>query len=390
MAEVKQILRMGIPVLILGIAALLLFAIRGCWAGWVSESHDHSTDDAYVRADMTPLSTRVSGTVEAVDVNDYQQVTPGQLLVQLEDADYRARVEEAKAALAGARAQLANNQAQKRVQDARIESAESGLASGAAAVAAAQAGIAAIEPQLTQAVQERRRQEALLGVRAATRQQVEQAVATSGRLAGMLGDSRANLAQAQALLANSRAALEAAKQQRAALDTTDGVYEADIQAKEAAITVAEINLNYTKITAPTAGFVGVRHVLPGQLVTPGMEVIDLVQGQDWIEANYEETQLKNMCAGDPATIRIDALPGATLHGKVVEIAPASGSQFALLPPDNATGNFTKIVQRLPVKIALDPGQSLASRLRAGFSAVVVIHTRGSASCDERAAEAPRS
>jgi membrane fusion protein (multidrug efflux system) len=137
-----------------------------------------------------------------------------------------------------------------------------------------------------------------------------------------------------------------------------------------------VNLGYTRIVAPTAGAVGERHVREGQLVSPGMQVVDLVRGDVWIEANYKETQLTNMRRGDAADIRIDTFPGTVLHGKVAEISPASGSQFALLPPDNATGNFTKVVQRIPVKIVLDPGHPLRDRLRPGFSAVVTVHTSG--------------
>ena len=182
--------------------------------------------------------------------------------------------------------------------------------------------------------------------------------------------------RAQAALASSRALLEAEKRQRAALDTRDGVYEADIQAKKAAILVADVNLGYTRIVAPTDGAIGERHVQAGQLVGPGMQVVDLVKGDVWIQANYKETQLTNIRKGDVADIKIDTFPGVVLHGRVAEIAPASGSQFALLPPDNATGNFTKVVQRVPVRIALDKNQPLLERLMPGMSVVTRIHTDG--------------
>jgi membrane fusion protein (multidrug efflux system) len=178
--------------------------------------------------------------------------------------------------------------------------------------------------------------------------------------------------------------LETQKRQRTALDTQDSLYQADIQAKKAAIIVADVNLGYTRITAPTAGAVGERHVQAGQLVGPGMQVVDLVKGDVWIQANYKETQLTNILKGDVADIRIDTFPGVVLHGKVAEIAPASGSQFALLPPDNATGNFTKVVQRVPVKIVLEEGHPLKDRLRPGFSALVTVHASG-----KSAAEGPR-
>jgi membrane fusion protein (multidrug efflux system) len=184
------------------------------------------------------------------------------------------------------------------------------------------------------------------------------------------------VARAQASLASSRALLEAAKRQRAALDTKDDLYKADIRAKQAAIVVANVNLGYTQIFAPVAGAIGERHVQDGQLVAPGMQLVDLVKGDVWIEANYKETQLTNIRRGDAADVTIDTFPGVVLHGKVAEISPASGSQFALLPPDNATGNFTKVVQRIPVKIVLDPEHPLQDRLRPGFSAIVTIHASG--------------
>jgi membrane fusion protein (multidrug efflux system) len=365
-----------IPVITLGAAAALLFSINGCWTSWEGGSAEQRTDDAYVRADMTPLSTRISGTVRNVDVQDYQSVQRGQLLVQLDDDDYRAVLEEARAALAGAQAELEDNQASKRIQDATIQNAESGIAQATAAVNAAKAGMAAVQPDVERTESERKRQEALLASKATTQQELEQAVADAGRFSGSFTSRQADLQRAQAGLVSSQTLLEAAKRQRAALDTKDDLYRADIQAKKAAIIVANVNLGYTRIVAPTAGAAGERHVQEGQLIVPGMQVVDLVKGDVWIQANYKETQLTNIRRGDAADITIDTFPGIVLHGKVAEIAPASGSQFALLPPDNATGNFTKVVQRIPVKIVLDPGHPLQDRLRPGFSAVVTIHASG--------------
>ena len=371
-----------VPVVTLCVAAALLFTIRGCWTTWEGGSAEQRTDDAYLRADMTPLSTRVSGTVRKLEVGDYEAVTPGQLLVQLDDEDYAATLEESKAGLAGAQAQLANNQAAKLIQDVKIQNAEAGVAQATAAVNAAKAGIAAVQPDVEQTESERKRQEALLATKATTHQELEGAVANADRLTGMLASRQADLDRAQGALASSRAVLEAEKRQRTALDTNDALYRAEIKAKEAAIIVAHVNLGYTRIVAPAAGAVGERHVQEGQLVAPGMELVDLVRGDVWIQANYKETQLTNIQRGDVADITIDTFPGVVLHGKVAEIAPASGSQFALLPPDNATGNFTKVVQRIPVKIVLDPGHPLQGRLRPGFSAVVTIHASGKHSAKE--------
>jgi membrane fusion protein (multidrug efflux system) len=149
---------------------------------------------------------------------------------------------------------------------------------------------------------------------------------------------------------------------------------AELHAKEAALTLAKVDLGYAKITAPADGSVGERQVRPGQLVSPGTQVIPFVSNMKWVQANYRETQLTNVKVGDPAEVRIDEYPGKVFHGNVVEIAPASGSQFALLPPDNATGNFTKVVQRVPVKIALEDSNQ-ATILRPGLSVVATVRTK---------------
>src|SRR5262249_36376131 len=155
----------------------------------------------------------------------------------------------------------------------------------------------------------------------------------------------------------AKAELEAQKRQRAVLESQNLLLHDDVKGKEAALALAHINLEYTRITAPDNGLVGEREVLPGQLVSPGTQVISFIQRDVWVQANYKEPQLRHMRPGDPAEIRVDAFPGMILRGRVDHLAPASGSQFVLLPPDNATGNFTKIVQRVPVKIVLDPDQS---------------------------------
>jgi membrane fusion protein (multidrug efflux system) len=177
-------------------------------------------------------------------------------------------------------------------------------------------------------------------------------------------------------LGSTRAELEAQKRQRAVLDSQDLLLHADLNSKEAALTLARVNLGYTRITAPEGGIVSERKVRPGQLVSPGTQVISLIQKDVWVQANYKETQLRHMRPGDPAEIRLDAFPGVILRGKVSHVAPASGSQFALLPPDNATGNFTKIVQRVPVKIVLDPGQANVGQLRPGLSVIAAVRTNG--------------
>jgi membrane fusion protein, multidrug efflux system len=363
-----------IPLVVLLAAAGLLFGIAGHLTGWQGNRPDQTTDDAYLRADMTPLSTRISGTIRKVNVNDYQNVKAGQIIIELDDEDYRATLNQAQAALASSEASLADNQSAKRIQDAQIDAAKAGIIQAEATIDAAKAGIASASPELDRAMTELHRQQSLFDSKAATHQQLETATAQQGQLSGVVAARKADLARAEGALTTSQSQLEAAKRQREALNTKDDVYKADIEAKKAAIVVAQVNLAYTRIPAPTDGTVGERHALVGQLVAPGTQVIDLVQSEVWVQANFKETQLTNMRVGDTADIRIDTFPDRLFRGKVEQISPASGSQFALLPPDNATGNFTKVVQRIPVKVVFFPGQSYLDRLRPGFSAVVTVHT----------------
>ncbi|GGH11530.1 HlyD family secretion protein [Silvibacterium dinghuense] len=362
-----------IPVVVLAVAALLLLTIRGRWLFWQSGRGEQSTDDAYVRADVTPLSTRISGTVRKVNVGDYQPVKAGQVLMELEDSDYGAELEETKAALAASEAALADNQDAKRVADAQIEAAKAGVQQAEASVEAAQAGIQAVKPELERALLEQKRQDALYSSQAATHQTIEQVAASTAQLQAKLANSQADLAKAQAAEIAARSAVMVAERQRLALDTKDRSYRADIAAKQSAITVSQVNLGYTKIASPEDGFVSERHVFVGQLVTPGTQMIDVVNQEPWIQANFLETQLAHMREGDRVDVRVDSFPGVKLHGHVARISPASGSQFALLPPDNATGNFTKVVQRIPVKVVLDGDEPEIARLRPGMSAVVTVH-----------------
>jgi membrane fusion protein (multidrug efflux system) len=388
--------------LILLMAAVIVILITGNWDRWTSDRESQRTDDAYLRADLTPLGTKVSGLVDAVLVSDYQPVKAGDLLVQLRDDDFQAQVQQAEAALLSAKDSLIQNQRQKELQDSRIVQAEEGIRSAEAQISAAQAGIEAAKSSIGNAQSgveaakaeaersrlERQRQEALVATQSATRQTLEQAVADAERdraqFAGREDDLKtantqltsrhADLTRERASLASAKAELQAQKRQLAVLESQERILHADVKAKEAALTLARINLGYTRITAPENGIVGERKVRPGQLVSPGTQVISLIQSDVWVQANYKETQLRYMRPGDRAEIRLDAFPGLLLKGRVGELSPASGSQFALLPPDNATGNFTKIVQRIPVKIVLDPDQPITAQLRPGFSATATVHT----------------
>ncbi|HXA65336.1 MAG TPA: HlyD family secretion protein [Bryobacteraceae bacterium] len=397
----KQLL---VPAIILLMAAGILFLIAGNWNTWASERAAQETDDAYLRADLTPLSTKVAGLVATVAVSDYQPVKEGDLLVQLRDDDFQAQMHQSEAAVVSGEDALIHNQRQKELQDARISQADDGISAAEADIGAAEAGIEAAKSAITNARSgidgskadvertslERRRQEALIATESATRQKVEQVVADEQRFraqlasrdadfstaTAQLASRQADLARARARLSSTKAELEAQKRQRAVLDSQELLLRADLNSKRASLTLARINLSYTRILAPESGIVSERKVRPGQLVSPGTQVISLVQSDVWVEANYKETQVRHIRTGDPAEIRVDAFPGVIFRGKVDHVSPASGSQFALLPPDNSTGNFTKIVQRLPVKIVLDAGQAAAERLRPGLSVIATVRTNG--------------
>jgi membrane fusion protein, multidrug efflux system len=362
------------PALVLLLAVAILVTITRNWNAWEGGHAQQVTDDAYVRGDVTPLSTKVAGIVQSVLVSDYQQVRRGDLLVQLEDSDYKAQVEQASAAVEAAKAAIDDNLRQRELQDARIQRAMAGIDQAKAQIAAAQAGKEAVQAELVRAQSERKRQEGLYQTHSTTQQKLEQAVADEERLAAQLASREADLEQARTLLRSSELGAEAERRQKVVLESQEMQLIADQRAKEASMNVAQINLGYTRILAPSDGSVGERQVRPGQLVSPGTQVIPFVDRTRWVQANYKETQLTNVKVGDSAEIRIDEYPGQVFHGKVIEIAPASGSQFALLPPDNATGNYTKVVQRIAVKIALDDTE-LASKLRPGLSVTAIVRTR---------------
>jgi len=362
------------PILVVLLALAVLVTITRNWNAWEGGKVEQVTDDAYVRGDLTPLSTKVSGIVRSVDVADYQQVHKGDLLVELQDDDYQAQVDQAKAAVEAARAGIEENLRQRQLEDARIAKALAGIDQARAQIAAAEAGKEAVQAELIRARSERTRQEGLYQTHSTTEQSLEAAVAAEGNLSGQFASRDADLNQAQTMLRSSELAAEAERRSKAVLESQEMQLQADLRAKQANLAAVQVNLGYTKIYAPGDGTVGERQVRPGQLVSPGTQVISFVALTKWVQANYRETQLTNVKVGDPAELRIDEYPGQLIRGKVVEIAPASGSQFALLPPDNATGNFTKVVQRVPVKIALDDS-TFATKLRPGISVIATVRTR---------------
>jgi membrane fusion protein, multidrug efflux system len=362
------------PLVIVLLGLAILITLTRNWNAWEGGKAEQVTDDAYVRGDLTPLSTKVAGIVRAVHVADYQQVHKGDLIVELQDDDYRAQVDLASAAVEAARAAIENNRRQRELQDTRIDKALAGIDQAKAQIAAAEAGKEAVEADLIHARSERKRQEDLYQAHSATQQKLETAVADEARLSAQFASRDADLVQARTLLHSNELGAEAERRSKAVLESQDLQLQADLRAKQASLAAANVNLGYTKIYAPGDGTVGERQVRTGQLVSPGTQVISFVDVTKWIQANYRETQLTNVKVGDPAELRIDQFPGQVIHGKVLEIAPASGSQFALLPPDNATGNFTKVVQRIPVKIALDDS-TFAAKLRPGLSVTATVRTR---------------
>jgi membrane fusion protein, multidrug efflux system len=364
----------GTPALVVLLAVVILATITWNWNSWEGGRIEQVTDDAYVHGDITPLSTKVAGLVKEVAVSDYQSVHRGDLLVQLDDDDFNAQVAQASAAVEAAKAAIEDNRRQRDLEDVRIERAQAGVDEANAQIAAAQAGKEATQADVVRTGLERKRQEALIQTGSTTQQTVEQAVADEQRFSSQLASRDADLVQAKTALRSNELAVVAERRSKSVLESQENQLIADLHAKEAALVVAKVDLGYTRVTAPEDGTVGERQVRPGQLVSPGAQVISFVSRIKWVVANYRETQLTNVKVGDAAEIRIDEYPGKVLKGKVLEIAPASGSQFALLPPDNATGNFTKVVQRIPVKIALND-ESVAAILQPGLSVIATIRTQ---------------
>ncbi|NTS29795.1 HlyD family secretion protein [Phyllobacterium sp. BT25] len=336
-------------VLFVFVVALLAWLVAANWNKWIGNARFQVTQDAFVAGDVTPLSAKVSGYVATVAVGDYQAVHKGDLIVEIEPSDYRAQLAFAEANLASARASLANLAHQRDVQRALVRQAE-------ATIAAANADLIRSSLELT-------RQRRLLDTRiASTEQLVEQADATEKRANAQLELSKAELDQQNALLAG--------------LDGQERLLAAQVKASEAQVGLAENNLRYTRVLAPAEGLVGQRQVRPGQFVNVGTQVIAIVPMPNlWVTANYKETQLTNIRMGQLAKVTVDAFPGVVLTGHVDSWSPGTGSIFALLPPDNATGNFTKVVQRVPVKIVLDANPALGELVRPGMSVQATIDTR---------------
>ena len=327
------------------LAALLVIVIATEWTRWEGRVGSQVTDDAYLQADITPVSAKVPGYVTAVPIQDFQRVKAGQLLAQIEDDDYRAAVARAQADVGAAKAQIEALQAQHALQEANLR--------------AARAVVASTSATFEQTERDVRRQRRLVDTGSASIESNERVDTTH--------------AQLEAQLDQNRAQADAADRQLAVLTAQIAQAQANLQAQEAALQTAEINLGYTRIVAPQDGVLSQRQVFPGQYLGVGGQVTTLTPlPHVWVIANYRETQLTHVDIGQSATVTVDTFPGHTLRGHVVALAPASGAEFALLPPDNATGNFTKIVQRIAVKVVIDDADGLADKLRPGMSVITTI------------------
>jgi len=333
---------------VLGVAALAGAAYYGHYY-WTTGRFLVATDDAYLQADNVIISPQVSGYISEVPVADNQPVKAGQVLARIDDRNYRT-------ALAGARANLEAAQAD-------IDSLGQQIAMQKLAVAEARATVAADKAGLTFANQDYGRYTRLSRDGASSIQSAQKATS--------------EIAVSQATLDHDTAAVSVAEKQIDVLAAQQARAKAALAQQQAALNQAELNVGYTTMTAPVDGTVGTRTLRVGQYVQAGTQLMAVVPLQAvYVVANYKETQLTDVHDGQPVTMEVDTFPGVTLHGVVNSIAPASGQEFALLPPDNATGNFTKIVQRVPVKIMVDPHDPLLGRLRPGMSVEPTIDTTG--------------
>ncbi|EQB8217533.1 TPA: HlyD family secretion protein [Klebsiella aerogenes] len=309
--------------------------------------HSQFTDNAYVRGQTTFISPQVNGYITAVNVKDFDTVQPGQVLFQIDDRIYKQRVHQAQATLAMKQAALKNNKQQRKSAEATIAKNEAALQNARA------------QNQKTQADLKR-----------------VQELTADGSLSIRERDSaRASAAQGAADIEQAKATLEMSRQDLQSTIVNRDSLEADVASAKAALELAEIDLQNTRIIAPTTGQLGQISVRLGAYVSAGTHLTSLVPPQHWVIANLKETQLAEVRVGQPVTFSVDALNSETFHGKVQSISPATGVEFSAISPDNATGNFVKIAQRIPVRIAVDEGQKNSHRLRPGMSVQVTIDTR---------------
>ena len=339
----------------LGAVALVIGAVWGIrW--WTVGRFIESTDDAYLQADSVTIAPKVSGYVAEVFVTDNQAVSAGEPLVRLDSRQYQAILEQARATIAARRADIERGAAELVQQQANIAQARAQLQGARSSEAHAQEEVKRYEPL----------------------------VATGAETNEKLADLRNSLNQAQSTVAADAAALQSAERQPATTQAQIDQARAQLDAAEANTRQAQLDEQDTLVRSTLAGRVGDRTVRVGQYAQPGTRLMTIVPVQDvYLVANFKETQIGLMRAGQPATIHVDALPGTDLHGTVVSFSPGTGSQFALLPPQNATGNFTKIVQRVPVRIHIDAGDETHSVLVPGLSVTVRVDTRSGRDSEKR-------
>lgn len=337
-------------VIVMGIGLATVIPLG--WGQWVAGFTDQSTDNAYLRADITPVSTQIGGHVRAVLVRDFERVHAGDILAEIDPSEYQAKVSRARAAVSAAEAAIRNVDSRVQLQH-RI-------------IAQAQASIEATAADRDRAAAEHGRQKTLARDGWSTGQRLEEALAASRRF--------------EAQMIEKQAEVDAERQQLDVLATQREQASAELASRRAELQLAEIELGHTKVIAPTDGVVNVSSVRAGQYVSAGTRVISVVPLPNvYVVANYKETQLGKVRVGQAVTIAVDMFPGERLAGRIEQISPASGSEFTLLPADNATGNFTKVAQRIAVKIALtDVSEGLRQQLRPGMSVVSTIHTDTSA------------
>ena len=341
MAKRKAAARIFIPLIVLALAGF-------GWYWYTTGRWLVGTDDAYVRADMSVITPRVGGELLAVHVTDNQAVHKGDVLVEIDPRDYAAHLANVQADAAAAQSAIESNKEQIKLQQANIEEARANLD-------AARADLVRLSKDWDRA-----------------RQLVADGVATTARLDSALAADKSG----EAAVAHDEAALQAAQQQVTTLQADGQRLQSQQAAKQAMVPLSQLDLESATLRAPIDGSVGDLAARVGERVAPGQRLLSLVPLQAvYVEANFKETQLTRMLVGQPVSLKVDAFPGQVLHGKVDSLAPASGAEFSLLPPQNATGNFTKIVQRVPVKIVLDADDPLRGRLRPGMSVVATVDTR---------------
>jgi membrane fusion protein (multidrug efflux system) len=377
------------------IVAIVLVVLVGGLFLWRYLGTYESTDDAQVDAHLYPVSARISGYVTKVNVDDNQYVQKGAVLVEIDPKDYEVAVEAAKANLASAEATAqsmnidvpitsANTSSQLKFTASGVENAGAGIANAENRVAAAHAQLDAAEANDVKAQDDLRRYKALLDKQEVAAQVYDQALAAARASTASVAAARDNEAAAQQAVQQARSQLgeseasrqsaETGPQQVTSVRARARAAVADVQQKRAALEQAELNLQYTQITAPISGEVN-KTVVVGLNVQPGQQLLTIIPLDEiWITANFKETQLRQMKIGQRADIHVDS-SGRTFKGRVESVAGATGPLFSLLPPENATGNYVKIVQRIPVKIVLDPGENQDHQLRPGMNVVPDVYVR---------------